>query len=124
MWNYYWKGTKYLWVVFFFCSVTTICGAVELTEEDKKHFASDLAEMFKPFIVQSKTLPETGQPSPQMWGVPDVGRWTVEGLKRVIEEVVTGIEQMRREYAVKGVTVKGFSVSGPIPSLTVNIEFE
>ncbi len=118
MWNYYWKGTKYLWMVFFFCSVTTICGAVELTEEDKKHFASDLAEMFKPFIFQSKL--ETGQPSPQIWGK----RWTAEGLKRVIEEVTTGIKQMRREYTVKGITVKGFSVSGPVPSLTVNIEFE
>jgi hypothetical protein len=124
MWKNYYKGTKYLWLVPFLCLATTICGAVELTEEDKKNLASDLVEIFKPFAVQLQTLPETGEIPPQLiWGITGPQRWTEEQFENMLKEVISTVEQIRDNFIAKGVIVKGFSVSGPIPTVTVTVEF-
>ncbi len=45
-------------------------------------------------------------------------------LEEKITRAIARAREMKKKYTEKGLTVKGFSVSVPVPSLSVNFEFE
>ncbi len=58
------------------------------------------------------------------WTTATILETATDVVEETIRAAITKLEQMKKKYAGKGLIVKGFSLSLPVLSLSVNFEFE